>query len=138
MTTRKRQHRIVLFDGVCNFCDASVNFILRHERRGRFRFAPLQSDVGKELRAKCGLERQQLDTLVLIERGVAYTRSTAALRIARRLSGPYSLLYALIAIPEPVRDVAYDWFASHRYRWFGRRGECAVPAAEVRSRFLAG
>jgi predicted DCC family thiol-disulfide oxidoreductase YuxK len=135
--TPANDHPIVLFDGVCNFCDASVNFIIRHDRRGRFQFAPLQSDVGKELRAKHGLERQRLETLVLIERGVAYTRSTAALRIAKRLSGPHSLLYALIAIPEPVRDAAYNWFARHRYQWFGRRDECAIPAANVGSRFLA-
>ncbi len=135
--TPANDHPIVLFDGVCNFCDASVNFIIRHDRRGRFQFAPLQSDVGKDLCAEHGLKRQRLDTLVLIERGVAYTRSTAALRIARRLSGPCRLLYALIAIPQPVRDAAYGWFARHRYRWFGRRHECAIPAANVRSRFLA-
>jgi predicted DCC family thiol-disulfide oxidoreductase YuxK len=127
---------IVLFDGLCNFCDASVNFIIDHDPRGRFRFAPLQSEAAKALLLRHGLDAQQLQSVALIEEGSCYTRSTAALRIARRLSGPWRLLYGLIGVPRSMRDFVYDWIARNRYRWFGRRDACRVPTPELRSRFL--
>jgi predicted DCC family thiol-disulfide oxidoreductase YuxK len=127
---------IVLFDGVCNFCSVSVGFIVRRERRGCFRFAALQSAAGGELLARHGLTADAGETFVLIEGGRAYTRSGAALRIARRLRFPYPLLFGLIVVPAIVRDFAYGWFARRRYRWFGRRDECMTPAPELRGRFL--
>ncbi len=134
----EENHAIVLFDGVCNFCNRSVNWIIRRDRRGYFRFAALQSDVGADIQRQYGLDPDVLDTLVLIERGRAYTKSTAGLRIVRLMRrSPWAALYALIAVPRPVRDFAYDWFARRRYRWFGKRDECIVPSPEVRERFLA-
>ena len=130
-------HPIVLFDGVCNFCNRSVNWIIRRDRRGRFRFAALQSEAGTALQERYGLDPSALDTLVLVEAGHVYVKSTAALRIVRRLRSRWRALYGLIAVPRPVRDFAYDWFARRRYRWFGKREECMVPTAEVRGRFLA-
>ncbi len=127
---------IILFDGVCNFCNGSVNFIIRHDPSARFRFAPLQSAAGERLARECGLHASVLDTVVLIEHGRAYRRSTAALRIARGLSGAYWLIYALILLPSFVRDWFYDWFARNRYQWFGKRRECMLPGPEVRARFL--
>jgi len=129
-------HAIVLFDGVCNFCNRSVNWIVRHDARGYFRFAALQSDVGGELQQRYWLDPSALDTLVLIEGGKVRVKSTGALRIVRRVGWPWWPLYALIAIPGPARDLAYDWFARRRYRWFGKREECMVPSPEVRERFL--
>ena len=129
-------HAIVLFDGVCNVCNSSVNFIIKHDRRRYFLFAPLQSPRGRELQAHFDLDAERLDTIVLIEDGRVYLRSTAALRIARRLGGRYRLLYAFTVIPSPVRDFGYDWFARRRYRWFGRRNACMAPAEDVRDRFL--
>ena len=138
---------VILFDGVCNFCDASVNFVIEHDRDGYFRFAPLQSGAGSELAAEHGLRSETsntngpgdlipIDSVILIEDGKAYTRSTAALRIARRLGGIWSLFYGLMVIPEPVRDFFYRLFAKYRYRMFGRKDECMLPTPEERARYL--
>jgi predicted DCC family thiol-disulfide oxidoreductase YuxK len=130
-------HAVVLFDGVCNFCNRSVNWIIRRDKGGYFRFASLQSDAGAALQERHGLDPSALDTLVLIEGGRVYVKSTAALRILRRIRSPWRALSFVTAVPRPVRDFAYDWFARRRYRWFGKREECMVPPASVRERFLA-
>ena len=109
---------------------------MRHDRQGRFRFAPLQSEAGGQLLDRFGLDGGGLDTVVLVEGDRVYVRSGAALRIARRLGGVYPLLYGLMIVPPFIRDFVYDWFARHRYRWFGQRDACIVPSAEVRERFL--
>lgn len=127
---------IVLFDGVCKFCDASVNFILDHDRRGRVRLAPLQSDAGQELLARLGLRRDRFDTLVLVEGRRHSLRSTAALRLARYLDFPWPLLSAFLLVPAFLRDAAYDLLAANRFRWFGRLDACRVPTPEMRRRFL--
>lgn len=138
---------IVLFDGVCNFCDASVNFVIEHDREGYFKFAPLQSEEGQLLSAEHGLSPETgekpdrddlipIDSVILVEDGKAYTYSTAALRIARRLGKPWSWLYAFILVPKPLRDLFYRLFARYRYRMFGRKDECMIPTPEVRARFL--
>lgn len=129
-------HRIVLFDGICNFCDASVNWIIARDRRGKFSFAALQSPAGEQLQRTFGLDPNALDTLVLVEGARVYRKSGAALRILRRLRLPWPLLFGLVVVPPFVRDFVYDFFARRRYRWFGRKEECMVPAAEVRDRFL--
>jgi predicted DCC family thiol-disulfide oxidoreductase YuxK len=111
-----------------------VRFIARRDPRGHYRFAPLEGTAAQSLLGRQG--SQAPDAIVLIERGRAFTRSTAALRIARRLSWPYPFLYALIVVPRPARDVVYDWFARNRYRWWGKLETCPVPGPEVRERFL--
>jgi predicted DCC family thiol-disulfide oxidoreductase YuxK len=126
---------IVLFDGVCNFCSDSVNFIIRHDRHDRFRFAPLQSDIGQEMRARYGID-DSVDSIVLIEDGQAFTHSTAALRIAKGLGGVWATAYALIIIPRPVRDYFYRLFAKYRYRLFGKKEVCMMPTPEVSAKFL--
>lgn len=125
---------IVLFDGVCNFCNESVNFIIERDRENYFKFAPLQSETGKKLLREYDL--QNTDTIVLIENGMAYTRSTAALRIARRLSGAWSWLYGFIVVPPVVRDFFYKLFSKNRYRLFGKKDACMMPMPEIRERFL--
>jgi predicted DCC family thiol-disulfide oxidoreductase YuxK len=134
--TDESSRSIVLFDGVCNFCNRSVNWIIRRDSEGYFHFAPLQSNAGVALQKRYGLDPSALDTLMLVEDGRVYVKSTAALRIVRRLRSRWRALYVLIAVPRAVRDFAYDWFARRRYRWFGKREECMVPTAEVRERFL--
>ena len=129
-------HAIILFDGVCNFCHASVNFVIKRDRRGYFRFAPLQEPKGAEIARHYGVDPTRLDTFVLVENGRAYRKSGGALRVARRLGGLYSLAFGLIAVPPFIRDFAYDWFARRRYRWFGKKDACMVPTPEVRQRFL--
>ena len=132
---KSEQPAIVLFDGVCNLCNASVNFILDRDKQGVFRFAALQSDVGKKLIASC-TDDSFPDSVVLFENHQIYTESTAILRICRRLGFPWQLLYFLIFIPAFLRDPVYRWIARHRYRWFGKRDVCLVPTPELHDRFL--
>jgi predicted DCC family thiol-disulfide oxidoreductase YuxK len=128
---------VVLYDGTCGLCDRSVQLILRHDRRGRFRFAALQSDVGRALLARHGLPVDALDTVVLVEDGHAWVKSAAALRIARGMDAPWPALRALGIVPRPVRDFFYDRVAKSRYRLFGRVDACMLPPPEVRARFLS-
>ncbi|RPD39704.1 thiol-disulfide oxidoreductase DCC family protein [Chitinophaga barathri] len=127
---------IILFDGVCNFCNASVNFVIRRDRRDRFRFAPLQSATGQDLQAQYQLDPTALSSFVLIDNGKAYTKSAAALRVAKQLGFPVNMLYAFIIIPRFLRDAAYDLIARNRYRWFGKKETCMVPDERVRRKFL--
>ncbi len=127
---------VVLFDGVCNVCNGAVNFILERDPGGYFRFAALQSEAARPLLAAARLPATFLDNIVLVEDGACYARSTAALRIVRRLAWPWPLLYAAVIVPRPVRDFVYDWIAKNRYRWFGRRETCRLPAPAERERFL--
>src|SRR5262245_51028217 len=127
---------IVLFDGMCKFCDASVNFILDRDRAGRVRFAALQSATGQAFLRRFGLPAERFASLVLVEGGRVWQRSTAALRIARHLDGLWPAATVLLAVPPFLRDAAYDVLARNRYRWFGRLDACRVPTQEVRQRFL--
>jgi predicted DCC family thiol-disulfide oxidoreductase YuxK len=129
-------HPLILFDGVCNFCNASVNFVIARDPKKNFRFAPFQSSAGQDLLKKFGLLATDLDTMVLIEDGRVFTRSTAGLKIARRLSSLWPLLYAFMIVPRFFRDAVYNVVARNRYRWWGRRDACMVPTPEVRERFL--
>jgi predicted DCC family thiol-disulfide oxidoreductase YuxK len=126
---------VILFDGVCNYCNAMVKFAIRNDKRGRLRFAPLQSTTGEKMRASYHIPAT-IDSVILIESGIVYTYSTAALRVCKWLDWPARAFYALIIIPGFIRQPFYRWFASNRYRWFGKKDSCMVPTAEVRSRFL--
>ncbi|OWA34436.1 thiol-disulfide oxidoreductase DCC [Saccharibacillus sp. O16] len=129
--------RIVLIDGVCHFCQGAVRFIVKRDPKGHFNFASLQSQLGGELAGGVGFEESgEPNTLVLVEEGRRYVRSTAALRIARKLRFPWPLLYALIIVPRPLRDAIYRWVARNRYRWFGKDDTCPIPPPGVRRRFL--
>ena len=125
--------RIILFDGECNFCDASVQFIIKRDN-GTFHFASLQSEVGKQLVERFQL--QGIDSVVLIENDRAYTKSTAALRIAKRLHLLWRLCYLLIVLPKPIRDSIYGVIAKNRYKWFGKKEICMLPSEKDRTRFL--
>jgi predicted DCC family thiol-disulfide oxidoreductase YuxK len=127
---------IILFDGVCNLCSGAVHFLIRRDPKGIFRFASLQSEVGLALLKQVHITSEQLDTIVLIEGDRCYTRSTAALRIAKRLPGLWPVLYIGIVIPTPLRNKLYDWVARNRYRWFGRKEQCMLPTPAIKSRFL--
>ena len=127
---------VVLFDGVCNLCNGSVQFIIRRDPAGRFRFASLQSEAGQALLRRHGLDPDDLSSVILVEDGRAYARSDAALRVARGLSGAWRAAGALRVVPRPLRDLVYGWVARNRYRWFGRREACMVPTPELRGRFL--
>lgn len=128
---------VILFDGVCNFCSGAVNFIIERDPAGYFKFAPLQSEIGEKLLSEYGIDKTQTDSVILIENGEACTHSTAALRVARKLSGAWRWLYGFRVVPKFIRDAAYKLFAKNRYRMFGKQEACVLPTPEIRARFLA-
>lgn len=127
--------RIILFDGECHFCDQSVQFIIKRDPKGLFKFASLQSETGKDLLQNYHAP-EEIDSLVLIEGDFCYFKSTAALRICRNLNGAWKLLYILSIIPKPFRDLCYELIAKNRYKWFGKKESCMLPLPEERERFL--
>lgn len=134
----ERENRaIILFDGVCNFCNGSVNFIIEHDSASYFRFAPLQSEIGQSLLKKHALDQSGIDSVVLIENGEAFTHSTAALKIARHLDGFWSRLAVFLIVPRFLRDVFYKLFARYRYALFGKKDACMMPTPDLRARFLS-
>ncbi|MFC7251370.1 thiol-disulfide oxidoreductase DCC family protein [Halomicroarcula sp. GCM10025324] len=126
---------ILLFDGVCNLCNGFVRFVVQFDAAGEFLFAPLQSDVGQELSRRHNLKTEDFDSVVLVEDGEVYTKSTAVLRVCRRLDGPWPLLTPLSAVPTGISDSVYDLVAENRYRVFGKKDACPVPEPELRERF---
>lgn len=129
--------KIILFDGVCNLCNNSVQFIIERDKKDVFRFASLQSETGKQLTAERGIDPEAMDSIILIEPGVAYyQKSTAALEISKHLSGGYSSLKYFSFLPEGFRNVVYDLIARNRYKWFGKKEECMIPTPALKSRFL--
>ncbi|MBS1961806.1 MAG: thiol-disulfide oxidoreductase DCC family protein [Bdellovibrionales bacterium] len=129
--------KIVLYDGVCNLCDAAVRFILPRDSRGNFRFASLQGKLAQEILTRRGIPSgQALESIVLIENGKPYLHSAGILRIARGLDFPWSLAAVFLIVPAPIRDAVYRWIARNRYRWFGKAEECLLPKPEWRARFL--
>ena len=130
------QDSILLFDGECNLCNGSVDFVILRDKRRKFRFAALQSPAGARLRQAFSIP-SQVDSLVLIENGVAYIRSSAALRVARSLDMPWPLLWVFMLVPRVIRDAVYECIARNRTIWFGKRATCRAPSEEERSRFMA-
>ena len=126
---------IILFDGVCNLCNASVQFIVRHDPKAHFKFASLQSAQGKALLNKFNLSEDGLYSVMLIDDNRYFDRSRAALEIARKLNRLWPLTYLFIVVPPFLRDFIYDWVSKNRYRWFGVRNECMMPTAEMKQRF---
>lgn len=129
-------NNLVLFDGVCNLCNNAVQFIIQNDPKGVFYFSSLQSETGQYLLEKHGLNDGKTDSLVLIQNGKAYIKSTAALRIASQLRRPISFLTILRIIPRFLRNLVYDFIARNRYLWFGKREHCMIPTPSLRKRFL--
>ncbi len=127
---------IILFDGVCNLCNRAVIFVIKRDKKNVIHFAPLQSDTAKALLANCNMQIEEMKTFVFIEKGEAYTQSTAALKVCRYLSGLWRLLYGFIIVPVFIRDGIYKWVAKNRYRWFGQKNECMIPTPELQAKFL--
>lgn len=127
---------ILLFDGVCNLCNSAVNFVIKRDKKSLIRFAPLQSNAGQRLLKEHHLRNNDLKSFILIEGVIAYTKSTAALKVCKYLTGLWPLLYGFIIVPKFIRDGLYDVVANHRYKWFGRQGQCMVPTTELKERFL--
>ena len=126
---------IILFDGVCNFCNSAVDFVIKRDKRSVFKFVSLQSQAGQQIAANNSLTDIGLSSFIFIEGNNIYTKSTAALRVCRYLDGLWRLMYGFIIVPKKIRDGIYDWIAKNRYKWFGKKS-CTIPNAEVRARFL--
>jgi predicted DCC family thiol-disulfide oxidoreductase YuxK len=127
---------IVLFDGICNYCNYWVNFAVRRDSKQKLLFTPLQGETAKRLLPQYNISPTALSSVILIDKEKAYTQSTAALRMCRYLDGGWKLLYGLIIIPKPIRDFFYNIIARNRYKWYGKRDECMMPSPELRDRFL--
>lgn len=135
-TAGEIEKAVIFFDGVCNLCNSSVNFVIDHDTKGSFHFASLQSDYAQAILARYGVNPEKLDSIVLVQSGTLYQKSDAALEIARHLSGGWSWLYGFKIVPRFIRNHVYDWIAINRYRWFGRTDACRVPTSELRQRFI--
>ena len=127
---------IVLFDGVCNLCNHSVDFIIKKDKKASFKIAALQDEKSRVLLNKFRINSKELGSVILIQDGKVFMKSRAALEISRKLVWPWPLLYPLVLIPHQLRDTLYDWVARNRYRWFGKKETCRLPSPEEKSRFL--
>ncbi|MFO7674430.1 MAG: thiol-disulfide oxidoreductase DCC family protein [Lutibacter sp.] len=127
---------IIFFDGICNLCNATVNFVIKHDKKAQFLFASFQSDAAKEILLHFNLKNLDVNTVILVEGQKVYNKSTAVLKIAKQLDGGTKAFYAFFIIPKIFRDRVYDFIAKNRYRWFGKRDSCLIPSIELKNRFL--
>ncbi len=128
-------HPIVLFDGVCNFCNGMVNFAIRNDRKAKLKFTPLQSDTAQQLKSQFNIP-PSTDSVILVENGKVYTYARAAIRITKYLDWPVRMMYAFIIIPPFICQPFYKWVARNRYKWFGKKESCMIPTPEFRERFI--
>lgn len=128
-------HQIILFDGDCNFCDKSVQFIIKRDASAHFKFASLQSDIGQELMKQYNIPGH-IDSFILIKNNRSYAKSSAALHVCRNLNNIWKVFYLLLIVPKPIRDFLYHIVAKNRYQWFGKKDSCILPSPDIRKRFL--
>ena len=131
-----KEHSLILFDGVCNLCNSSIQLIIKNDKKDHFLFASLQSDAGQQFLLQNNRENLNFESILLIEDGQVYEKSEAVLRICRRLSGGFPLLYGLRIIPRILRDFIYDKVAKYRYKWFGKQDVCMMPSKDLKMKFL--
>ncbi|MEK3887574.1 thiol-disulfide oxidoreductase DCC family protein [Bacillus sp. FSL K6-3431] len=127
---------VILFDGVCNFCDSSVQFIIKRDPNSYFHFTSLQSPIGQSLLKEYNVPAN-IDSMVLIENDKLFYRTSASLRICGRLTGLWKLLYIFLLIPPPIRNIFYHIIAKNRYKWFGKKDSCTLPSPDIKKRFLS-
>ena len=129
--------KIILFDGVCNLCDSAVQFIIKHDKKDIFRFASLQSDLGKEITTYLGVSSEKLDSIILYQPGFAYYhKSQAVFEIAKDLGGIFSLAQIFSILPSSFTDSIYDYIAKNRYKWYGKKDACMLPSTHLKAKFL--
>jgi predicted DCC family thiol-disulfide oxidoreductase YuxK len=136
MQNSPEDNPVILFDGVCNLCSSTVQFVIKNDKNQRFSFASLQSHYGLKLLANFNLSNKELNSFILHKDGKIFTRSTGALMVARELNTPWSWLYFLMIIPAPVRNFVYSLIAKNRYKWFGKKEACWIPSPNLKSRFF--
>jgi len=127
---------IILFDGVCNLCNNAITFVIKRDPKDLFRYTPLQSDAGTYLCNKYTIDTTKVDSIILIQNNKAYIKSTAALKIARHLSGFYPLFSLFLILPSIIRNWVYDYIANNRYKWYGKKESCMIPTPELKAKFL--
>jgi predicted DCC family thiol-disulfide oxidoreductase YuxK len=132
----KKGYKIILFDGVCNLCNDSVTFIIKHDKKDTFKFTALQSAVGMIMVTEHNIDTSKTDSIILMDGDTFYTKSTAALMISKHLSGGYLLLYGFLIVPKFIRNLVYDFIARNRYKWFGKKENCMIPTPELKKKFL--
>lgn len=129
--------KVILFDGVCNFCNDSVRKVIKHDTKNQFVFTSLQSDIGKEITKYLGVDTSKIDSIILYEPSVAYDiKSTAALKIMNAFGGVWKLTQVFWILPEGLRNIVYDYIAKNRYKWFGKKEACMIPSKEIQEKFL--
>ncbi|MEH6512602.1 DUF393 domain-containing protein [Maribacter arcticus] len=129
--------KIILFDGVCNLCNTTVQFVIKNDKDDLFRFSALQSETGRKLLAERNIDTEDIDSIILIEPNVAYyTKSTAALEIGKNLKGLRTLSSILLWLPESFRNIVYDIVAKNRYKWYGKKESCMIPTPKLKDKFL--
>ncbi|MAT89559.1 MAG: thiol-disulfide oxidoreductase [Flavobacteriaceae bacterium] len=131
-----QEKKIILFDGVCNLCNSSVLFVIKRDPGDRFRFTALQEPVGQQYLKQYTIDPSETDSIILISNGKAYTKSSAALNIARYLTGGWPLLYGFMIVPRFIRNWVYDYIAKNRYKWYGKKESCMIPTPELKAKFL--
>lgn len=137
MENLPKDKKIILFDGVCNLCDSTVQFIIKRDKKDIFRFVALQSDLGEEIVNHIGTDRTKTDSIILYEPGLAYYyKAEAAIKIAVQLGGIYPLMNAFSILPKSVSNFVYDYIARNRYKWYGKKEECMIPTPEMKAKFL--
>jgi predicted DCC family thiol-disulfide oxidoreductase YuxK len=129
--------QLILFDGVCNLCNSSVQFVIKRDKKDKFRYAALQSEIGQEIIEKFKIDTSKTDSIILYSnnKGISY-KSTAALKIASKLGFPTNILTVFFIIPAIIRNVVYDYIAKNRYKWYGKKDHCMIPTPELKSKFL--
>ena len=137
MQNLPQDKKIILFDGVCNLCNSSVQYIIKNDKKDLFRFVALQSALGQEILNYIGIDSKNIDSIVLYEPGLAYYyKSEAALQIAKNLGGLFSLAIIFNIIPTGIRNQLYDYIAKNRYKWYGKKDSCMLPTPELKTKFL--
>jgi len=132
-----KQKQLILFDGVCNLCNSSIQYVIKYDKNDRFRFAPLQSDIGKQIIAKYEIDTTKTDSILLYsnENGIS-AKSTAALKVAKQLGFPRNVMTVFLIVPAFIRNWVYDYIAKNRYKWYGKKEACMIPTPELRAKFL--
>ncbi|KQS45811.1 thiol-disulfide oxidoreductase [Flavobacterium sp. Leaf359] len=129
--------KIILFDGVCNLCDSSIQFIIKHDKKDIFRFVALQSEIGLEIINHIGIDTSKIDSILLYEPGKAYYyKAEAALKIAKELGGIYTAISWFSILPNFLTNTVYDYIARNRYKWYGKKEACMIPTPELKAKFL--
>ncbi|MGB3606999.1 MAG: DCC1-like thiol-disulfide oxidoreductase family protein [Psychroserpens sp.] len=132
-----KDKKLILFDGVCNLCNASITYVIKHDKNNTFMFAPLQSEAGEQIIAKYNIDVEKTDSILLYsnDNGLSI-KSTAALKIAKHLGVPINLMIVFFIIPTFIRDWVYDYIAKNRYKWYGKKEACMIPTPELKAKFL--